>query len=202
VGRAAGGAAGLTSEPSRSRMHQRPPQGSLRGRWRVGSHASLSHVPPSPDPSPAVPRQATTAGGVRLFAGHTGWVRGELRLAGGFASKGGSPSGPGHDSGGSGDVSGVMPAFDGSRPVRRRASAGSPTAGWDFGTHARLTETCRIAQAPPCSPNRVAAGPADHTSGDQEGHRVAPPPGGANEPSVALHSCVVLPLLRLGCAGP
>ena len=38
--------------------------------------------------------------GVRLFAGHMGRVRRELRLAGGFASKGGSPSGPGHDSGG------------------------------------------------------------------------------------------------------
>jgi hypothetical protein len=42
----------------------------------------------------------------------------------------------------------------------------------------------RIAQTAPCSPNRAAAEPADRTSGDQEGHRVAPPPGGAKGPSL------------------
>jgi hypothetical protein len=31
-------------------------------------------------------------------------------------------------------------------------SAVSPIAGWDIGTHARLTGTCRITQAAPCSP--------------------------------------------------
>ena len=50
----------------------------------------------------------------------------------------------------------------------------SPIARWNFGTHARLTETSGSPKAAPCSPNRAAAEPADRTSGDQEGHRVAP----------------------------
>jgi hypothetical protein len=56
--------------------------------------------------------------------------------------------------------------------------------GMGFGTYVRLTGTCRIAQAAPCSPNRAAAGPAACTSGDQEGHRAVPSPGGAEGPSL------------------
>jgi hypothetical protein len=40
----------------------------------------------------------------------------------------------------------------------------------------------------PLFANRAAAGPADRTSGDQEGHRVAPSPGGERTVSMALHS--------------
>jgi hypothetical protein len=89
------------------------------------------------------------------------------------------------------------PWHRGHRPTRPRRwdlglFVGAPRAalarrGRDVGTHARLTETCRITQAAPCSPDRAAAGPADRTSGDQEGHRVVPSPGGRTV-SVALHS--------------
>ena len=51
--------------------------------------------------------------------------------------------------------------------------------------------------------NRAAAEPADRTTGDQEGHRVAAaPPGCEWTVSVALHSWALLFVLGLGCAGP
>jgi hypothetical protein len=50
--------------------------------------------------------------------------------------------------------------------------------------------------------NRAAAEPADRTTGDEEGHRVAvAPPGCEWTVSMALHSRTFLLGLRLGC-GP
>jgi len=55
----------------------------------------------------------------------------------------------------------------------------------------------------PMFANCAAAEPADRTTGDEEGHRVAAaPPGCEWTVSVALHSQTFLLGLRLGCAGP
>jgi len=123
-----------------------------------------------------------------------------LRLAGGF--KGGSPSNqPGWRS-----VLDRAAVTVWSRPEPRRRAETSSSRSWaasmDLGRFVGtptavlanrgmgLWYSCtidgnfRIAQSVPYSPNRAAAEPADRTSGDQEGHRVAPPPGGVKGPSL------------------
>ena len=111
------------------------------------------------------PSVATTAGGACLFAGRPGRVAGVLRLAG---ETGGSPPSrlgwlaalgpscrhslvPATTPGGAASPGSWPGSMDFSLFVDA-PSAVSPIAGWDFGTHARLTGMCRIIQAAPCSP--------------------------------------------------
>jgi hypothetical protein len=77
------------------------------------------------------------------------------------------------------------------RRADRGLSAGSsvrlvqspPIGGWDLGTHARLTEPVG---SPKLHLDRRPCGgsTAGRTSGDQEGHRVAPGPPAAQGPSL------------------
>ena len=99
VGRAAGGAAGLTRSPAGAGCTSGPP-GKPSGAAGVSAATPRPAMFRPPLNQPCRTEASYHGLGVRLFAGHMGWVGGELRLAGGFASKGGSPSGPGHDSGG------------------------------------------------------------------------------------------------------
>jgi hypothetical protein len=81
--------------------------------------------------------------------------------------------------------------------------AGSPIAGWAFGTHPRLTG-CAGSATLAMFANGAAAGTAGRTTGDQEGHRVAAaaPPGCEWTVSVALHSWAFLLRAALGYEGP
>jgi hypothetical protein len=97
------------------------------------------------------------------------------------------------------DVSRGVARFDGSQPVRRRASCRFADRGMGLWYPCTVTGTCRIAHAAhvrrPCGSRT-----ADRTSGDREGHRIVPSPGGTTV-SVALHPWAILLVLGLGCAG-
>jgi hypothetical protein len=75
-------------------------------------------------------------------------------------------------------------ASTGSQPVRRRTYCNpSPLRGMRPWYACTIDGNFRLAQAAPCSPNRAAVEPADRM-GDEEGHGIAPSPGGAKGPSL------------------